>query len=1062
MIEETNDDNNCSEGIAVSSTSAFAPQDQQEFNVRMVDKRLHAETFFVDFFSQERFLESYRYAGNYDYTGTDDNTGTLVETYDNDIFGGSCTLSMTFESEFTGMVSYTCESGDESDVESMYFTDSLIAPAPVIFALTLIDSEIQIALNAPFAVGETKAIDYQLRRRTPRTEWDDFCQEFTNQSSEAIVGTARVNITELSAGTTYEARYRFRNSSSCEEGEPNLWSVVGTGTTSGEVDNNGLVFPDGDTTERTLVEHTLAGIDVGPPVATLGGENLTYSLSGADANSYNIVGEIGQIRTKEGVLYDFETQDEYEVTVDVTDGDSNASIDVTIEVADLSARCESTDTLVVDGVDEGIRLRWQPVLSDSDRAQVLGYETSIREGEGNWKDARRVLGGDVTGAVYSALTNGQSYEVRVRSFNSEQGCFWSDSVPATPTSNHASATASQFFERLGRRSLGTDEHNLTFFSVERCRYNNGETSHDANCVYSNTDESTATINLEFDDRSIDSCAVNLTYSSTTTGSFADECDSAHENPTVSFDTAFRLPDLDSEATGGGTVSKAPRSPEEFDSFVWNRADLIPGLGFGCMPGYGQCDFLPDSRFAYRVDYDSDGTGRDIVLGRYEYRNTGVAQGILTFTEETGRSWNFTLDFERSGNVQMAIDDTDGYAMNWSGVPHLDLMGTSTTLRLPLADSWLVATSRVANYAPDDINDLVSLIPTPTNDSNSESTGRSLLEKTLMRNVFDMAYDGPNPYAISYRFRYKTLGPNRAVLTMVWERNHEGDLSDSQEVLLGSTWTFNLDFIAEGAARTILSVSKEGAETSVLHYVVDFAGGDSTDADRFPDELLPPRAAPQAPGEDLSGVEIAAARTIVQLSSDDLLTFIVKMPDSETATYSAGDWIEPKDGANQRMMIVGTGQTEAVVPSMISKLFGIGFNEAGSSELQVLSVVCMQRGAELPTRGARYFSKSKSAATTVELCQQECVLNEEEGIQGCVWECETTGGEESQQSQSTNFAYGMQPNQLLRDISRSVAGGKNIDSIAPLAYKTERRFSETPDVSTDTPSVEITDSIAPEE
>ena len=54
-----------------------------------------------------------------------------------------------------------------------------------------------------------------------------------------------------------------------------------------------------------------------------------------------------------------------------------------------------------------------------------------------------------------------------------------------------------------------------------------------------------------------------------------------------------------------------------------------------------------------------------------------------------------------------------------------------------------------------------------------------------------------------------------------------------------------------------------------------------------------------------------------------------------------------------------------------------------------AVVCMQSDRDIPTRGAGCFSRPKSPRDAVQLCQRDCVLNETDNIQGCVWECESS-------------------------------------------------------------------------
>ncbi len=179
--------------------------------------------------------------------------------------------------------------------------------------------------------------------------------------------------------------------------------------------------------------------------------------------------------------------------------------------------------------------------------------------------------------------------------------------------------------------------------------------------------------------------------------------------------------------------------------------------------------------------------------------------------------------------------------------------------------------------------------------------------------------------------------------------------------------------------------------------------------------------PQASGEDRSGLEVAAAIGTQRIGGDDVQTFLVNNPGLQTAAYSPGDWLEPKDGSNQRMMIVGAGQVSAARRGEPSPAAPVQFHpqilksqatvsahsspnfaeavallgrKAGSpvysnsnSGITRLSVVCMQIDHDIPTRGARYFSVPKTAQNDVQGCQRNCVLEETENIQLCVWKCE---------------------------------------------------------------------------
>ena len=113
-----------------------------------------------------------------------------------------------------------------------------------------------------------------------------------------------------------------------------------------------------------------------------------------------------------------------------------------------------------------------------------------------------------------------------------------------------------------------------------------------------------------------------------------------------------------------------------------------------------------------------------------------------------------------------------------------------------------------------------------------------------------------------------------------------------------------------------TISKDAEEPITFDGLIDFSGA-RINVDEFPAELLLPDDPPQASGADLSGVEVAAAVTSSSIGADDLQTFLVS---SAGAAYQPGDWLEPKDGSNQRMMIVGAGPPAAaksVAPSDVA-------------------------------------------------------------------------------------------------------------------------------------------------
>ncbi len=97
------------------------------------------------------------------------------------------------------------------------------------------------------------------------------------------------------------------------------------------------VFTDGTGTTRSIAENTASGQDIGTAVAATDVEDdtLTYSLEGADADSFSVDTATGQLQTKAAL--DYETKTSYSVTVSVSDGNGGTdTIAVTINITDIN------------------------------------------------------------------------------------------------------------------------------------------------------------------------------------------------------------------------------------------------------------------------------------------------------------------------------------------------------------------------------------------------------------------------------------------------------------------------------------------------------------------------------------------------------------------------------------------------------------------------------------------------------------------------------------------------------------------------------------------------------
>ena len=108
--------------------------------------------------------------------------------------------------------------------------------------------------------------------------------------------------------------------------------------------NRAPVFSAGASTTRTVAEDTGAGVNIGSAVSATDVDNdtLTYTLSGTDAASFDIVRTSGQLQTKSAL--DYATKTSYTVTVTVSDGTLTDSITVSITVTDVTEETVSAST----------------------------------------------------------------------------------------------------------------------------------------------------------------------------------------------------------------------------------------------------------------------------------------------------------------------------------------------------------------------------------------------------------------------------------------------------------------------------------------------------------------------------------------------------------------------------------------------------------------------------------------------------------------------------------------------------------------------------------------------
>ena len=129
------------------------------------------------------------------------------------------------------------------------------------------------------------------------------------------------------------------------------WTGHGLSWSDGETVAASLSFsnaaPDfgADSATREVAENSDAGTNVGAAVTATDGNDdpLTYTLEGTDAASFAIVSASGQIQTKSGVTYDYETTPSYAVVVKADDSNGGTdTIAVAINLLDVDEAPDGT------------------------------------------------------------------------------------------------------------------------------------------------------------------------------------------------------------------------------------------------------------------------------------------------------------------------------------------------------------------------------------------------------------------------------------------------------------------------------------------------------------------------------------------------------------------------------------------------------------------------------------------------------------------------------------------------------------------------------------------------
>ena len=190
--------------------------------------------------------------------------------------------------------------------------------------------------------------------------------------------------------------------------------------------NNAPTFDEAPAATRTVAENTGAREDIGNPVTATDSDDdrLTYNLEGTDAGSFTLASTSGQLRTRSGATYDYETKPRYSVSVKAEDGHGGiAAIDVTIHVADVNEPPGRPSAPWVEPASStSLTVTWtEPVNTGPG---IEDYDVQYRK-DGSFLPWPH--DGPGTTTTITGLEVNNRYEVQVRATNDEGTGEWSSS-----------------------------------------------------------------------------------------------------------------------------------------------------------------------------------------------------------------------------------------------------------------------------------------------------------------------------------------------------------------------------------------------------------------------------------------------------------------------------------------------------------------------------------------------------------------------------------------------------------------------------------------------------------
>ena len=309
--------------------------------------------------------------------------GTDVSSFSIDSSSGQLRTSaaLDYETKTSYSVTITVSDGNlGKDTISVTINITDVDESPTNIAPTFTDGE-----STTRTVAENTASGVDIGSAVSATDEDKddtltYSLGGTDASSFSIDSSS--GQLRTSAALDYEAKDSYSVTITVSDGKGGSDTIsitINITDVDETVPNNAPTFTDGESTTRTVAEDTATDTNIGSAITATDADNdtLTYSLSGTNESSFEIVSSSGQLKTKDALNH--ETKSSYAVTISVSDGEGGSdSISVTINVTNVNeapvfSDGTTTTRAIAENVGANINIGTAVKASDPDTDDSLTY-----------------------------------------------------------------------------------------------------------------------------------------------------------------------------------------------------------------------------------------------------------------------------------------------------------------------------------------------------------------------------------------------------------------------------------------------------------------------------------------------------------------------------------------------------------------------------------------------------------------------------------------------------------------------------------------------------------------